>query len=98
MARPSKTFEEVKQKLMKDSEFKAEYEKNKPYSIIALELVRIRSEAGLTQSQLAKKMGTTQSVISAIESLDIADIKLSTLYKVAEALNMKVEIKFFPAA
>lgn len=98
MSRPAKTFEELEKKLMENPKFREEYEKHKPYSDIAMELVRIRSISNLTQTQLAKKIGTTQSVISAIESLNIEDIKLSTLYKVAEALNYKVDIKFIPAA
>ena len=98
MSRPSKSYEEVKNKLMQNPELRKIYEENKPFSEIAMELVKIRSMSNLSQAELAKKIGTTQSVISKIESLDIEDIKLSTLFKVAKALNMKVEIKFISAA
>jgi len=94
MSRQSKSYQEVKNKLLKDPEFKAEYEKNKPFSDIALKIVRIRSEAGLTQAELAKKLGVSQPVISKIESLNIEDIQLSTIFKIAKALNLEVKIDF----
>jgi hypothetical protein len=43
-------------------------------------------------------IGTTQSVISKIENLSIKDIKVSTLFKVATALNLKLNIKFTQAS
>lgn len=94
MSRPVLTFEEVEKELFEDPEFRQEYEKNKPYSDIALEIVKVRCLAGLTQAELAKKIGTTQAVISKIENFNIKDIKISTLYKVAKALNLGLDIKF----
>jgi ribosome-binding protein aMBF1 (putative translation factor) len=98
MPRQTLTFEEVEKELMEDPEFKQEYERNKPFSNIALEIVKARCLAGLSQAELAKRIGTTQAVISKIENLSIKDIKVSTLYKVSQALGLNLDIKFTNAA
>ena len=51
-----------------------------------------RHEAGLTQAELAKKVGVSQQHIAALESPD-ANITLATLEKVAQALGREVTIE-----
>lgn len=53
---------------------------------------RLRQEAGLTQSQLAERVGTTQSVISRLESDDYEGHSLSMLYRIGAALNRKIAV------
>lgn len=55
-----------------------------------------RQAAGLTQSQLAAAIGTTQSVISQLEDAEYVGHSLSMLRRIAEALNSKVEIRIVP--
>jgi ribosome-binding protein aMBF1 (putative translation factor) len=55
-----------------------------------------RKQAGLTQQQLAAKVGTTQSVIARLEDADYEGHSLSILARIAAALNQKVEIKMLP--
>lgn len=55
-----------------------------------------RTEAGITQKQLAETIGTTQSVISQLEDADYEGHSLSMLRKVAAALGRKVELRFVP--
>lgn len=57
-----------------------------------------RTEAGLTQKQLAKAVGTTQSVISQLESAEYKGHSLSMLERIAKALNRRVEIRLAPLA
>jgi len=57
-----------------------------------------RQEAGLTQRQLAKPVGTTQSVISQLESADYKGHSLSMLRRIATALDRPVEIRLAPAS
>ena len=54
-----------------------------------------RTKAGLTQQQLAKRLGTTQSVISRLESGDYEGHSLSMLQCIAEALGRKLEFEIF---
>lgn len=55
-----------------------------------------RAEAGLTQQELAKAVGTTQSVISQLESAEYKGHSLSMLERIAKALNRRVEIRLTP--
>jgi ribosome-binding protein aMBF1 (putative translation factor) len=55
-----------------------------------------RTEAGLSQAELAKLISTTQSVISRLEDADYEGHSLSMLNKIAQALNQKVKIALVP--
>jgi transcriptional regulator with XRE-family HTH domain len=57
-----------------------------------------RTKAGLTQKQLANRLGTTQSVISRLESADYEGHSLSMLRRIAEALGQKLELRLSAAA
>ncbi len=54
----------------------------------------LRTEAGLSQSALAKRMGTTQSVISRLEEGGGARNRLDTLARVATALDRHLVVSF----
>jgi ribosome-binding protein aMBF1 (putative translation factor) len=56
--------------------------------VLARQLADRRRQAGLTQTQLADRMGTSQGQIARFESG--ADIRLSTVERYATALGMKV--------
>lgn len=64
---------------------------------IARNIYDLRAEAGLTQHQLAKLVGTAPSVISRLEDSDYAGHSLTLLRRIASALNRRVEIRFLPA-
>jgi ribosome-binding protein aMBF1 (putative translation factor) len=55
-----------------------------------------RAAAGLTQDDLAKLVGTTQSVISRLEDADYEGYSLSMLQRIAGALHQKLEVRFVP--
>ncbi|XWK87472.1 MAG: helix-turn-helix transcriptional regulator [Phormidium sp.] len=52
-----------------------------------------RKQAGLTQAQLADRIGTKQSVIARLEDADYEGHSLSMLQKIALALNQRLEVK-----
>lgn len=54
----------------------------------------LRTEAGLTQAELAKRMGTSQSAISRLEEGAGAPPKLETLLRLADALGRGLRISF----
>lgn len=55
-----------------------------------------RHKAGLTQKQLADKIGTKQSVIARLEDTDYDGHSLTMLCRVAYALNYRVQITLAP--
>jgi len=55
-----------------------------------------RTEAGLTQKELAQAVSTTQSVISQLESAEYKGHSLTMLERIAKALNRRVEIRLAP--
>lgn len=61
---------------------------------IAQRLYEMRCEAGLTQAQVAKKVGTSTSVISRLESADYHGHTTKTLRDIAQALGRRLEINF----
>lgn len=58
----------------------------------------LRTKAGLSQRALARKVGTTASVICRLEDADYEGHSLAMLRRIAEALGKRVEIRFVPAA
>jgi transcriptional regulator with XRE-family HTH domain len=63
-------------------------------AIVAQLIYEARTARGLTQKQLADRVGTKQSAIARLEDADYDGHSLSMLQKIAGALNQKVEIKF----
>jgi transcriptional regulator with XRE-family HTH domain len=63
---------------------------------IALLIYDLRAEAGLTQKQFAKLVGTTASVICRLEDADYEGHSLSMLARIAVALKKRIEIRFVP--
>ena len=59
---------------------------------LADELVTRRVRLGLSQTQVAARMGTSQSAVARLESGD-ADVRLSTLERYAAALDMQLDWK-----
>lgn len=55
-----------------------------------------RTQAGLTQQQLAERIGTKQSVIARLEDADYEGHSLSMLNKIAQALNQRLEVHLIP--
>ena len=58
------------------------------------EVLKARAHAGLTQSELAARIGTTQSAIARLESVQSRHSpSIATLQRYARALGYKVEIR-----
>ncbi len=75
----------------------AELEEERANAEVGRQVYALRKQAGLTQNQLAKLVGTTSSVISRLEDADYRGHSLSMLRRIAAALNQRVEIRFIPA-
>ena len=63
---------------------------------VSRQIYALRVDAGLTQMELAKRIGTSHSVISRLEDDDYEGHSLNLLRRIAEALDRTVEIRFVP--
>lgn len=63
-----KTLRTLKAELLVDTDTRAEFDAMADEFGMARELIAARSRAGLTQGEVAARMGTTQSVIARLES------------------------------
>ena len=68
-----------------------EFDKETEAFCLAQTLKEERKRAGLTQEELAEKIGTKKTYISRIEN-GKADIQLSTLFRIFEGLGKKVSV------
>ena len=82
-----------KQKLLKNLEFRKLYEESQPEFEIAKAIIRARIAQKITQKELAKKMHTTQSVISRFEQAQTSP-SISFLKRLAAALNTTLQVQF----
>ncbi len=74
------------------AEFADDFDKGYEEFKFGVLLKQARREAGLTQSEIAKRMTTQKSAISRIEN-HANDVKLSTLDSFAKALGRKLEVR-----
>ncbi len=84
-------FVRVKARLLADPAVKAAYDALEEEFALILSLTAARSRAGLTQEELAARMGTTQSVIARLES-GRAKPSTRTLERYARATGSKLRI------
>ncbi len=87
-----KSFEEFKKEALKDPKVAEEYKRLAPRYQLISELIRVRIKKKLTQKQLAKKAGTTQSVIARIESGN-ANPSFNSIEKILQAMNVELCIR-----
>ena len=86
-----KNYNDVKARLLQDSETREEYENLSECYELARIIIQSRVEAGLTQTELALRMGTKQSNISRLESGRCTP-GVDQLHKVAKATGRKLVI------
>lgn len=71
-------------------------QKEREKAYIAGQIYELRTRAGLSQAELAERVGTTQSVISRLEDADYEGHSLNMLRRIARALNCRLELRFVP--
>ena len=90
------THSELKKKALKKKEVQKAYDALEPEFTLLGELLRARKDAGLSQAEIAEKMGTKAPAVTRLES-SLASGKYSpsilTLKKYAQALGCRLEIR-----
>ena len=86
-------FQLYLKKQLKNPEFKEHYNQYGKQLEIAYQILHLRKKRGISQAQLAKKIGTKQSNIARMESGQ-QNFSVDILEKIAKALNLHLEIAF----
>jgi len=90
-----RSVEAWKRKMLKKPAFKKEYDALEEEFALINELLTARAKAKLSQAQVAKRMGTSQSSVARMEGGHTPS--LSSLRKYARAVGRRVEIKLAKA-
>ncbi len=86
-----KSHAELKKELLEDPEVRREYEALEPEFELIRALVEARSRAGLSQAEVAERMGTTQSVVARLEGGSTSPT-WRTLNRYAEATGSRLRV------
>ena len=81
-------------KQLKDKAFADRFRKEGAAWDVALQIAALREGAGLSQKDLARRLGTSQQQVSRLESPSYEGHSLSMLRRVAEALNAEIHVRF----
>lgn len=87
-----RSFEAFKKKMLRDPAVKAAYDALEEEFALAGELIAARAKAKLTQEQVARRMGTSQSAVARMESGRKMP-STTSLQKYAKAVGHRVRIK-----
>lgn len=87
------TFEEDLAKRLKNPLFRKAWDTSEPEYLLAKQMIEKRLKHKLSQRQLAKKINTTQAVISRLETMR-ANPSLQLLKRIAEEFNSKLTLRF----
>jgi ribosome-binding protein aMBF1 (putative translation factor) len=85
----------LRSKLLTDLDVKAEYDRLGPIFAVVGEMIEARQEAGLTQAEVASRMGTTQSVVARLETArHMPTFDLVARY--AAAIGRRIDVHLIP--
>ena len=90
------THNELKNKALKKISVKKEYDRLEPEFTLLRGMLRARNRAGLSQAQIAERMGTQSPAITRLESSLTSgkhSPSLATIKKYLEALDCRLEIR-----
>ena len=89
-------LKDLKKRLMADPKFREEYARADDEFMLIEALVRARRAAKLTQTELARRLGTTQSAIARLEGGGVSP-SFATLRRYAEATGTRLTVDLVQA-
>jgi DNA-binding XRE family transcriptional regulator len=87
-------FDDYLRSRLKNPSFRKRFQQSRLAAELAHRIVQLRRRLGLTQSGLARRMGTKQQTISRLEGGDYQGFTLKTLLKIAEATKTHLIVDF----
>lgn len=96
MAKRKTLMEEIHVELRGDRALNALYQRELARLEIANQIATLRARRGLSQADLARRIGTRQAGVARMERNNYRGYNMKTLAKVAAALGARLEVKFVP--
>lgn len=90
------SLQQLKQRALQNEEVRSEYEALDEEFAFISQLLKMRTQAGLTQEEVAKRMGTKKSNISRLERGN-TNPSMKVLQKYAHACGFKITMDFHAA-
>ena len=87
----------LRQKLLTDPEVQAEYDRLGPIFAVVGEMIEARQAAGLTQTEIAARMGTSQSVVARLENAHHMPT-FEMIARYAAAIGRRLDIQLVPGS
>jgi len=88
-------FADIKKRWLRNPEVRTEYDALEEEFALARELILARSRAGLSQAEVARRMGTTQSTVARLEG-GHAKPTLLTVERYAKATGSRAVVRLVP--
>ena len=92
----NRSLRERLRKRLRDSEYRHAYADEALNLFLASQIRVLREQRGLSQAELAAKIGTKQAGISRLESADYSGWSTRSLKKLAEAFDLRLRVSFEP--
>ena len=83
----------VEQRARKSAAYRKTYKRTLQQIDLAMLIREMREDAGLTQVELARKIGTTQSVIARLEDAEYTGHSLSMLERIAASCGVNLKLR-----
>ena len=93
MGNKTTSWDELREELLKNPEVRKGYDKAERAYQLSVQVRKIREKAGISQSELARRMGTTQPAIARLEAGG-GNPNIDTLGKIADALDVELSVTF----
>jgi ribosome-binding protein aMBF1 (putative translation factor) len=87
--------DEIHEQNMRDLDYRREHERTRIANDVAIRVIQYRADHGLSQSELARKLGMKQPNVARLESGD-HEPSLSTLARLSEVLDLDLSIDIKP--
>lgn len=92
-----RTYEELKAIALANPEVKAEYDRIERDEMLMLDtILTVRKEVGLSQAQVAERMGIKATAVARLESALLSgkhSLSIATLRKYAKALGKRLDVR-----
>lgn len=98
MAKRKTLMDEVREELRRDRELDMRYQRELARLQLANQIAGLRQRVGLSQAELARRIGTKQTGIARMERSTYRGYTVGTLAKIAAATGSRLEVRLVPRA